>query len=189
MTYIAGKDVEIRLLGKVRFTDDEDDANKFPRTLLARLIKEAVGAVERDMSPRYAAPFIALDGGAFKTLPSMTQETIRTMCELKAVSRVLGNDFGRGTANDGSAYKAEQEKLYDAMLKRELEQRVTNGPVGQWKYPPLAGLMTADFNMGDDGFAGAILVTSASSDNGEGDFPRKQITDPSENWNNGEIDD
>lgn len=186
MTYISQKDVEIRLLGKVRFTDDDDDANKFPRTLLTRLIKEAEGKVERDLSPRYTAPFQTSDGGGFKTLPANTQETLRTMCELMSVIRVLGNDFGRGTVNDGSAFKKEQTDLYADMLKREIEQRVDGGPFGQWRYPPLAGLKTSDFNTADDGFAGAVLVTS--DDNGEGSYPRKQISDPSENWANGEID-
>lgn len=186
MAYISTKDVEIRLLGKVRFSDDDEDANKFPRTLLSRLIKEAEGKVERDLSPRYAAPFRGTAGEAFKTLPSTTQEAIRTMCELMAVVRVIGNDFGRGTVNDGSAFKKEQETLYKEMLERELEQRVEGGAVAQWKFPPLAGLATADFNMADDGFAGAVLTTS--DDNGEGTFPQKQITDPSENWSNGDID-
>lgn len=186
MAYISNKDVEIRLLGKVRFTDDDEDENKFPRTLLSRLIKEAEGKVERDLSPRYASPWRGPNGEAFKTLPSTTQETLRTMCELMAVIRVLGNDFGRGSVNDGSAFKKEQEGLYKEMVTRELEQRVDGGAVAQWKFPPLAGLATGDYNMADDGFAGAVLTTS--DNNGEGEFPRKQITDPSENWSNGDID-
>jgi hypothetical protein len=57
VAYITNQDVEIRLIGKVRFTDDLEDENRFPRKLLQRLIKEAEGAVERDLSPRYAAPW------------------------------------------------------------------------------------------------------------------------------------
>ncbi len=183
MAYISKQDVEIRLLGKVRFTDDPEDENKFQRALLARLIKEAEGKVERDLSRRYAAPFRGHEDEEFKTLPSTTSETIRTMCELMAVIRVLGNDFGRGTVNDGSKFKESQQELYDEMRDGELAQR-EEGSFGQWTNPPLEGLKTSDQNATDDGFHGVVLVTSR----GDGDFPAKQITDPSENFANGVID-
>ena len=183
MAYISQSDVEIRLLGKVRFTDDDEDVNRFPRKLLTRLIKEAEGQVERDVSPRYAAPFRTIAGGAFKDLPATTQETLRTMCELMAVIRVLGNDFGRGTVNDAEKFTKSQQKVYDDLLKRELAQR-EEGAYGMWRYPPLEGLLLSEQNSQDDGFHGVVLVTSR----GEGDFPAKQITDPSENFANGVID-
>jgi hypothetical protein len=181
--YISNKDVEVRLLGKVRFTDQDEEENRFPRTLLTRLRREAQGKVERDLSPRYSAPFQGCHGEPFSDLPATTKETLRTMCELMAVIRVLGNDFGRGSVNDASAYKDEQTKLYQEMLTRELEQ-LQDGSFGQWRYPPLDNLMASLRNTTDDGTAGAILVTS----HGEGDFPAKQITDPSENFGNGTID-
>ncbi len=183
MGYITNEDVEIRLVGKVRFTDDLDEENKMPRKLLVRLMREAEGQVERDLSPRYAAPFQHCNGGDFKTLPSTTRETLRTMCELAAVLRVLATDFGRGTATDGAAYKKAQQELYDSMLKRELAQRA-EGAMGQWKYPPLDGLLTHTVNATDTGVHGMVLTTSR----GDGDYPAKQITDPSENFFNGVID-
>lgn len=173
------KDVELRLRGKVRFSDDENDENKFPRRLLERLCIEAERAVERIMSPRYAAPFQGADGAAFNDLPETTQETIRTMAELMGVLRVLATDFGRGTTNNADAFTKGQKTLLDEMTKRELEQ-LEDGAYGKWKYPPLENLKLSDRNSTDDGTAGAILVTSRMD--GESDFPSKQITDPSQNF-------
>jgi hypothetical protein len=184
VAYITNQDVEIRLIGKVRFTDDLEDENRFPRKLLQRLIKEAEGAVERDLSPRYAAPFQHADTGKFADLPDTTRETLRTMCELMAVIRVLGNDFGRGTVSNGGEFKDEQQRLYDGMRARELAKH-HDGSVGQWKYPPMDYLLTSAQNSQDDGFHGVIVV----SDNGDdAAFPGKQITDPAETFWNGKID-
>ena len=189
--YISTNDVEVRLLGKVRFTDDDTDEKQFSRTLLKRLINEAEGQVERDLSPRYFAPFQTIDpadplgtlgDASFDKLPSTTKETLRTMCELMGVLRVLETDFGRGGANDAKAYKDNQQKRYDAMITRELARRskMEDSP-GEWLAPPLKGLYLADHNSTEDGTYGAILVTTR----GEGDFPSHQITDPSENFTTG----
>ena len=176
------RDVELRLRGKVRFCDDENDENRFPRKLLERLCMEGERRVERDLSQRYAAPFQGTNGEAFATLPETTQETLRTMSELRGVMLVLMTDFGRGTANDASVFMKQQQKLYDDMLERETEQ-MNEGAYGAWKYPPLEGLKTSDRNATDDGTAGAILVTSRMD--GESDYPLKQITDPSHNFMTG----
>lgn len=185
MAYHSRQDVELRLLGKVRFTDDLEDANKFPRKLLDRLMREAEGQLERDLSQRYAAPLRSATTGTFDALPSTTKETLRTMAELMSVIRVLGNDFGRGTTNDGAAFKAEQQRLYDGMLTRETKRRQDDA-VGQWAYPPMVDLLTCDQNSQDDGFHGVIINTS--NQDGRTDFPNKQVTDPSENFYNGIID-
>jgi hypothetical protein len=173
----------------VRFTDNDDDEKQFSRTLLKRLVNEAEGQVERDLSPRYYSPFQAIDPAnklntlgddSFDKLPSTSKETLRTMCELMGVLRVLETDFGRGSANDAKSYKTSQQERYDAMVKREIKKRddKEDSP-GEWLNPPLKGLYLADHNATEDGTFGAILVTS----HGEaGDFPSHQITDPSENF-------
>ncbi len=182
MSYITAADVEIRLTGKVRFTDDPNETDKMQRTLLKRLTKEAEGRVERLLARRYAAPFQGLNGEDFKTLPSTTQETIRTMCELMTVIRVLGNDFGAGTVNDGSKYKAEQEKLFGEMLKTEMDQR-QEGSAAQWVNPPMDGLKTSLVNATDDGRHGTVMNTNGLREHSISDH----ITDPSVNWENGFI--
>ena len=181
--YITNEDVEIRLVGKVRFTDDVDEQDRMPRKLLKRLIREAQGQVERDLSPRYAAPFVSCRTGTFDGLPSTTKETLRTLCELAAVVRVLSTDFGKGSVTDGSSYKKQQQALYNKIIERELKQRVENA-MGQWVYPPMDDLSTHLVNTTDTGIHGVILVTTR----GDGDYPAKQITDPSENFWNGVID-
>jgi len=185
--YCSDNDVELRLKGKVRFTDDPEDENKFPRSLLKRLVREAEAKVERDLTARYATPFVNADCiGDFSTLPDTTKETIRTMAELMSVIRVLGNDFGRGTVNDGSKFKEEQEKLYKEMVEHELGHR-HDDDFGQWKWPPMSDLKTSLINATDTGSHGTILNTNACAHD-EGSFPSDQITDPSENWSNGKIE-
>lgn len=181
--YIAADDVKVRLIGKVRFTDDLDDENRMHNTLLSRLIDEAEGQVEFDLSPRYAAPFQTSAGGAFSTLPDRpTKELIRTLCELKSVIRVLETDFGSGSAVNAEAYKKQQEDRYKAITDRLLERR-GEGELG-FKYPPLPSLMLNAHNMeADDGFMGQILVTSE----GDGGFPARRINDPSETFFNADL--
>lgn len=182
--YIKDDDVKIRLLGKVRFTDDENEENKFQNRLLKRLISEAEADVEHDMSPRYMAPFQTDDALAFAKLPARpTQEIIRTLCELKSVIRVLETDFGRGSVVNGEEYAGKQRERYKEMLAKQLQRREDS--YNQWFYPPLPGLkLNYMNNKGDDGFSGQILVTS----DGLGDFPSKQINSPGENYWNGKID-
>jgi hypothetical protein len=182
LSYITAKDVEIRLTGKVRFTDDPNESDKMQRTLLKRLIQEAEGRIERLLARRYAAPFRGTNDETFDTLPSTTRETIRTMCELQAVIRVLGNDFGAGTVNDGSKYKAEQEKLLKELVDTEMAQR-QEGSAGQWTNPPMDGLKTSLVNATDDGRHGTAINTNPSREHAIADH----LTDPSMNWENGFI--
>lgn len=186
--YVTSNDVQIRLRGKVRFTDDIDDQNKMHFSLLNRLISEAEGQVERDLSPRYFAPFQNESTGAFKDLPdSPTKNIIRTLCELQAVMRVLETDFGSGSAMNGEAYSKKLQERYDGIIKKELSKKDENeyaGPSG-WRYPPLPSLKLNYFNtQADDGYAGMTLNTTQ----GVGGFPGVQINDPRENWSNGIFD-
>lgn len=179
--YINDRDVELRLAGKVRFTDDPDaNEQRMPRELLRRLILEAEGHVEFDLSPRYGAPFQTDSGGPFKQLPARpTQEYLRTMCELQAVIRVLETDFGSGTVVDAEKYKQSQEARYNAMLEKLMRRREPDG--AGWVYPPLPGLrLNAHNELGDDGTLGRVFVTSE----GDGDYPGARINDPSETFFN-----
>lgn len=183
--YIDFEAVRVRLIGKVRFTEDETDENKMQIKLAKRLINEAEGSVEYDLSPRYYTPFQTESEGAFSSLPERpTKEYLRTLCELKSCIRILETDFGSGTAVDGEKYAASISKRYQKMVDQLLEKKGDN-QLG-WKYPPLTGLRLAYFNeTADDGYAGAILTTSQ----GDGSYPMKQINDPSESWLNGTLDD
>lgn len=182
--YIKADDVEIRLIGKVRFTDDLDDENRMPRALLKRLIDEAEGEVEHDLSPRYMTPFQTDAGGTFKELPDRpTRNIIRMLCELKAVERVLETDFGKGSAVNGEEYIKGIKARYDQVVGRLLEKKGEN--LG-WKFPPLLSLRLNWFNTeSDDGYSGLVL---SDSQLGDGGYPARQINDPSENWWNGRYD-
>lgn len=182
MSYITAKDVEDRLTGKVRFTDDPNETDKMQRALLKRLTKEAEGRIERLLSRRYAAPFRGLNDESFDTLPSTTRETIRTMCELQTVIRVLGNDFGAGTVNDGSKYKQEQERLLKEMVDTEMAQR-QEGSAAQWVNPPLESLKTSLVNTTDDGRHGTAINTNPLREHAIADH----LTDPTMNWENGVV--
>jgi hypothetical protein len=177
--YIKEEDVEIRLVGKVRFSDDDEDPKRMPRKLLKRLVNEAEGSVEHDLSPRYSAPFVGT-GGTFKALPERpTKEYIRTLCELKAVIRVLETDFGSGTVVDAEKYSKNISARYDSMVDKLLKVRVEG--TFQWVYPPLPGLILNYMNEEqDDGFFGRVLVTTE----GDGGYPATRINDPSETFFN-----
>lgn len=186
--YISDEDVKVRLIGKVRFTDDMEEKGKMHILLLRRLISEAEGEVEYDLSPRYEAPFVTIDGGRFQSLPDRpTRNILRMLCELKACIRVIETDFGSGTAVSGDKYAEVLKKRYDSMLKQLIQRKGgEDDEQTGWKYPPLPGLKLAYFNMAaDDGFAGMVLSTSS----GDGSYPHAQINDPSENWINGLPDD
>lgn len=188
--YIKFEDVRLRLAGKVRFQDASgaDQDNRMPITLANRLIDEAEGQVEMDLSPRYAAPFLSMSKGTFELLPDRpTKNVIRTLCELQAVIRILETDFGSGSAIDAMKYIATIEKRYKAMINDNVLAKFSDDykDSRQWKFPPLADLKKAQHNTeADDGFAGMVTIT----DRGEGLYPVEQIDDPSENWFNATFD-
>lgn len=183
--YIARDQVEIRLVGKVRFTDDLEEENRFPRALLDVLIDEAEGQVEQDLSPRYAAPFQTKAGAAYTNLPARpTKAILSNLCVLMACIRVLESDFGRGTVVDAEKYTESLQKRYDGILNDKILAKKEEHS-NQWSFPPLPDLMLNYFNTeADDGFAGAVHVTGQ----GDGGYPLKQIGDPSENFWTGELD-
>lgn len=179
--YITFEQVRVRLIGKVQFTPAElFDENKMSVTLANRLINEAEGEVELDLSPRYFAPFQTTDGAPFAQLPSRpTKEALTTICEIQAVLKILDTDFGRGTVVDGSKYAESLISRYKKMVGRLLEQR--DGYGSGWKYPPMPGLQLNYQNaMADDGFVGAVLNTT--TDTRQGTYAQNHINDPSSNF-------
>lgn len=186
--YITLEDVRLRLIGKVRFTTNPLDENKMPETLANRLIDEAEGQVELDLSPRYASPFQTVAGTAFSNLPERpTRNYLRTMCELMACVRILETDFGSGTVVDAEKYSEQLSKRYNKMVGFLLERKTHEGTEALgFAKPPLTDLKLNYMNeLADDGFMGQVLVTSS----GDGSYPHKQINDPSENFWNGSLDD
>lgn len=185
--YVSFDEVKIRLIGKVRFSDLEEEENKMYRLLADRLIAEAEGQVELDLSPRYVAPFQTDGGSPFRNLPERpTKNYLKTLCELMSCIRILETDFGSGTAIDGEKYAEKLRKRYNEMMELLLKRK-TDAGTEAWGFakPPLPGLKLNYMNeMADDGFMGAVLVTGQN----DGDYPQKQINDPSETFWNGIID-
>lgn len=185
--YIKFEAVRLRLVGKVRFTDNPNEENKMSRSLADRLINEAESQVEQDLSPRYSSPFQTQEDQDFNKLPERpTREILTTLCELKSVIRVLETDFGAGTAVDADKYIGRLEARYKKIVEEKVLAKVENaGDSRQWAFPPLPGLKLNWFNtQADDGYAGMVYVTSQ----GDGDYPSKQINDPSETFWNSELD-
>lgn len=188
--YIKFEDVRLRLIGKVRFVDDiDEDENRMPVALAIRLIDEAEGQVEQDLSPRYAAPFIHSTVGTFDALPDRpTKNIIKTLCELKATIRILETDFGAGSAVDGAKYISTLSLRYKDIVDGKILAKFGSDydSSKQWKFPPLPSLKKNWFNTSDDGFAGVgPLVTSES----DGDYPEKQMNDPADSFFFGNSDD
>lgn len=188
--YIKFEDVRLRLVGKVRFTDATDpDDNKMPKALANRLIDEAEGQVEQDLSPRYAAPFVSITSGTFETIPDRpTKNILRTLCELKACIRILETDFGAGTAVDAQKYIAALEKRYKSIIEGNILGKFDNDYKSsrQWSFPPLPGLKKAWHNeAADDGFAGIGPMVTSESD---ADRAIGQVNDPAEDFFNARFD-
>ncbi len=188
--YIKFDDVKLRLANKVRFTDDPDaEVDKMPSDLAIRLIDEAEGQVEMDLSPRYSVPFVHPTTGLYKDIPDRpTKNILRTLCELKACIRILEDDFGSGGAIDGAKYIERLEKRYRSIIDEDLMAKPASeyDATRQWKNPPLQGLKKNWFNeCGDDGYAGVVLVASS----GDGGFPAGQINDPGESFLNVSFED
>lgn len=187
--YISFEDVRVRVIGKVRFTEDTEDENKMSIVLANKLINEAESQVETDLSPRYAAPFQTEEGKPFKDLPERpTRLLIRTLCELKAVIRILETDFGSGTAIDADKYIKKIADRYKAIINDNVLAKTEQAKdQKQWMFPPLPGLRKNWFNTeADDGYSGMVLVTNSNSPH---DFASKQINSPGETFWSGEIDD
>lgn len=183
--YVTFEAVQLRLVGKVRFSENLDDENRMPVALAKRLINEAEGQVEHDLSPRYAMPFQTDGGDPFAKLPVRpTSEILRTLVELQSVMRILETDFGRGTATDGDNYQKSIKKRYDEIIERLLAKKMDSGhPSAGWAYPPLPGLRLNYMNTeADDGYAGSVIVSSGSRSHG---YPNHQVNDPSQNFWNG----
>lgn len=156
------------------------------QALAERLIDEAEGMVELDLSPRYFAPFVGDgEGGTYASVPSRpTSEVIRTLCELKACIRILETDFGSGTAVNGDKYKEGLEKRYKEMVERLLAKRKDGSAESQgWMYPPLPGLkLNYMGELSDDGFFGRVLIASGSPSQG---YAAGQVNDPGLTFWNG----
>ena len=175
--YHSLQDVSVRLVGKIRFTENPDtEQDKMPMDLVRVLMNESEGQVEVDLSPRFFAPFQTIAGTAFSNLPARpTKEYIRNLCIMQSVLRILETDFGRGTAMSGEAYTKKLEERYAAMIKKVTERREDDQ---RWVVPPLEGLKLAIHNSeSDDGYAGMPIHSSQSE--GEDNFPSRRINDPS----------
>lgn len=186
--YISQTEVLVRLAGKVRVTDNPDaEPNRLPLLLLNRLIVEAESQVEQDLSTRYAAPFVTVDGGAFSQLPERpTRFILKTLCELMAVLRVLETDFGRGSGIDGSKYGENLMKRYNRMVFGDPDLKIAGlvsireNSFNTFSTPPLPRLMSNyQVAKADTGFAGYVTHTGGRGNPG---FPSEQINDPGENF-------
>lgn len=182
--YCSLEQVRLRLVGKVRFTDNEDEAeDKMYIGLANKLIAEAEAQVEQDMSQRYSAPFQTHECKPFENLPEITKQIIRTLSELMSVIRILETDFGSGTAIDGEKYIKRIESRYNKIISEKVMAKVDGASdQRQWLMPPLPGLKLSVWNKrSDDGYAGMVLVSSGM----DTDYAGDQINDPAANFYNG----
>jgi hypothetical protein len=187
--YITTNDVQIRLLGKVKFTDDPADVNSMQNTLLRNLIDQAESQVEYDLSPRYAAPFQSIAGAPFnkQNIPNPAFGLVQTLCQLQSVQFVLETDFGRGTAISSDKYIERIVDRYKDVVQEKILKKKDLGPMEtqQWKYPPLPLKLNYFNTEADDGYMGQVLNTTQTVPQ----YPQFQINDPSETYWNGIFDD
>lgn len=183
--YTRFEQVRLRVIGKIRFAADgeEEDENLMPIGLAKRLINEAEGQVEQDLSPRYLAPFQTPEGLPFSQLPLRpTQEILATLCELQSVCRLLETDFGRGTTTNADKYIEKIQARYNSIIKDRILALKSESYLN-WRFPPLPGLRLSPFNSTcDDGYSGTPMVYSPSGNSDS--FPSARMNDPSQTyWN------
>lgn len=180
--YVTAAAVKKRLAGKITFADDDTDDNAVGPEFLDEVIAESEAEVETRLSVRYAIPFAHKNGGSFSTLSQNTQTVIKSLIYAEFINRMVGYDFGRGTAIEGMKYAEQQYRVYEARMNRLVEVR--SEQFNQFKYPPLEDLALAAHNdQADDGYAGRIYLSSDDY----GDDAASQINDPDETLWNGEI--
>jgi hypothetical protein len=196
--YIQPTDIQTRLLGKVKFTNDPNEANLFQLTLLSELIDQAEGQVELDLSPRYSGPFTTYTGQPFDSLKTLVingnkgaglaaWSMIRALCQYQSVIRVIEYDFGRSTAISGEKYLEKIEARYKSFVEKKLLAKKKLGDMEsqQWQFPPLPLTLNYMNSAADDGYMGQILNTTQTVPQ----FPQFQINDPSESFWTGIFDD
>lgn len=190
--YINSESVMVRLRGKVKTTVDPDnEPDRMPMLLLNRLINEAEGQVEQELSTRYSAPFETSDCRPFAALPERpTKEILRTLCELLSVIRVLETDFGRGSGLDGMKYADACQKRYDIMLYGDDRKHglisIRKNSYNTFETPPLPGLKSNyQVSQADNGFSGYFGHTGG--ENSSGGYAAEQINNPGQNFWNGTI--
>src|SRR5690606_21763222 len=98
----------------------------------------------------------------------------------------LATDFGKGSAISGDEYFKNLKSNYDDLKNMCIERNIDfKKRVSAFKYPHMPDIRLNYMNEKvDDDFACNVLNTSQCY----GSYPAKQITDPSENFWNGEID-
>ena len=190
--YINSDAVIVRLRGKVKVTSDpEAEPDRLPLLLLNRLINEAEGQVEQDLSTRYFAPFQTQGGQPFALLPERpTKEILRTLCELLSVIRVLETDFGRGSGLDGMKYADSCQKRYDVVIWGDERKpglcSLRENTFNTFRSPPLPGLQSNyQVSQADNGFAGFVGKTGEHGLSA--DYAIDQINSPAETFWNGHI--
>jgi hypothetical protein len=186
--YTRFEQVRLRVIGKIRFApegEEEENENLMPISLAKRLMNEAEGQVEQDLSPRYFAPFQTPEGQPFSQLPIRpTQEVIATLCELQSVIRLLETDFGRGSVVNADKYSEALRVRYDAIIKNRILARKAES-YQNWAFPPLPGMRLQPFNSTcDDGYSGTPMVVQPSGNSAS--FPSQRMNDPRDTyWNIG----
>lgn len=188
--YTKFEAVQIRLQGKIKFTDDpEENPNRMGMQLAKHLICEAEAQVEVDLSTRYAIPFQTIKGEPYSALPIHTKLVISGMCVVMSAIRILETDFGRGGAISSDDYMSDLEERYNSWLKKLV--LVKKNSYNTWAYPPLDGLKNSYFQKStDSGFMGQIYVDSKFGN----DFAANRVHDPSQSfhladlWGNDDLD-
>jgi hypothetical protein len=187
--YTTVQSVKVRLLNKVQFQQSPEVLldGELADDLLLQLIIDAETDVEKALRGRYAVPFRSIARGTFANLPNHTQRAIRQAVDMKAVIKVLGTDFGSGTAVNGDNYRKTMVEDYEETIRELLGMPAKDASDAQiaamrtFTRPPLEDLMLAASNSkADDGYKGMIQVSNPHGDRREGaeQFAADHINNP-----------
>jgi len=187
--YTTVQSVKVRLLNKVQFQQSSEVLldGELADDLLLQLIIDAETDVEKALRGRYAIPFRSITHNTFANLPNHTQRAIRQAVDMKAVCKVLGTDFGSGTAVNGDNYRKTTMEDYEETIRELLGMPPKDASDEQiramrtFTRPPLEDLLLAASNSkADDGYKGMIQVSNPHGDprHGPERFAADHINNP-----------
>lgn len=187
--YTTVESVKVRLANKVQFQSQAIlQDGEIPDALLNQIIVDAETAVEQYLRGRYAIPFQSKTTLNFSGLPDHSKRAIRVACDLMSVIRILGTDFGSGSAVNGENYRKSAIDDYNDIMAGLLGLPPKDASDEQLKQyrrfqpPPLDDVLLSPTNAAaDDGYKGAIGNTDQNRHGAEA-FAEHQLNDPADRW-------
>jgi hypothetical protein len=176
-TYITIDDVKPWLYGKVAF--GTDPVTTITDTFLGTLCAYAESEVLADLRYFYTTPLQDKDTGEYSDLPVETRGYLEQLFVLKAVDKVLKEEFGR----EGTVIGDNYFETIGSDYKTEMNKMFKKGKDGRYMIYPLPQLKLNPYNYTGMTVMPAPQVVNTYPNVGQNmDFAINQITRPYASW-------